>query len=400
MNGTDFVMYSGGPYLKTPNWKYIWQSSQNPTNLTLKALAQKETALYNRLTTMTQNDPWVQEIYLHWIARLTSMGVKSILFSQLVGTFTWNTDIVPIQPNLNSPTQIFNVLSDYALNGRTTTLPISGLVPPNPFTCTPSCEWGDCINNQCSCYAGYSGPSCSVYSQPTQQNKIGVNLQGVTYWTTQHPFIDMHREGSAWIYFIINKGWSSGSAYQDQVPLDSNGYPTYLPPGITVGTLIARDVKTHYDNGTYIVLYDGDGILTFGMIDVLAVRYGIGRIEVDVAPTTDFNNGLLVNIVRTNPNNYVRNIKVIRPGFEGIWQAINFSPLMLEKLQPYGTFRFMDWTNTNGQTDQDWAKRTLRSWRTYTGNGVAWEETIRLCNTLGKNAWINIPHQATDDYIT
>jgi hypothetical protein len=25
---------------------------------------------------------------------------------------------------------------------------------------------------------------------------------------------------------------------------------------------------------------------------------------------------------------------------------------------------------------------------------------IRLCNTLGKNAWISIPHLATDDYIT
>jgi hypothetical protein len=113
------------------------------------------------------------------------------------------------------------------------------------------------------------------------------------------------------------------------VPLDSNGYPTYLPPGITVGTLMARDVNTHYDNGTYVVLYDGDGVLIFGMSDVLAVRYGIGRIEVDVSPSTDFNNGLLMTIARTNPNNYVRNIRVIRPGFESIWQAISFSPLML-----------------------------------------------------------------------
>lgn len=60
----------------------------------------------------------------------------------------------------------------------------------------------------------------------------------------------------------------------------------------------------------------------------------------------------------------------------------------------------MDWTNTNGQTDTTWSSRTLTSYRTYTTNGVAWEECIRLANTLGKNVWINIPHLATDDYVT
>jgi hypothetical protein len=185
-----------------------------------------------------------------------------------------------------------------------------------------------------------------------------MNLQGMSYWTTQTPFIDLHREGSAWVYFKVGGGWSSGSAYQSQVPLDSNGYPTYLPPGISVGTLMARDVQTHYDSGTYIILYEGDGILTFGLYDVKTVRYGIGRIEIDVEPSTNMNNGILVIIARTNPNNYIKNIRVIRPGYEGIWQAIKFHPLFLEKIQPFGTLRFMDWTNTNGQTDAEWINRT------------------------------------------
>ncbi len=59
----------------------------------------------------------------------------------------------------------------------------------------------------------------------------------------------------------------------------------------------------------------------------------------------------------------------------------------------------MDWTNTNGQTDVEWVNRTKTSYRTYTSNGVAWEEVIRLANTLAKNVWINIPHLASDDYI-
>jgi hypothetical protein len=51
------------------------------------------------------------------------------------------------------------------------------------------------------------------------------------------------------------------------------------------------------------------------MFDVLKVKYEVGRVEVVVQPSTNFNNGLLVNIERTNPNNPVKNIRVIRPGF-------------------------------------------------------------------------------------
>ena len=91
---------------------------------------------------------------------------------------------------------------------------------------------------------------------------------------------------------------------------------------------------------------------------------------------------------------------MIRPGFENTWWTQVYSPLMLEKLAPYGTLRFMEWTYTNGQTDANWADKVLPTDRTYTKNGVAWEEVIHLSNLLGKNAWINIPYLATPDYIT
>lgn len=113
------------------------------------------------------------------------MGVKSIVFCEFVGgAFTLNTDIVPLVPFLNMTTPAYRAISDYVNTNRVSTLPLSGTVPPNPFTCNPSCVWGDCINNLCSCYAGYSGADCSVYTQPQGQKKIGINLQGISYWTT------------------------------------------------------------------------------------------------------------------------------------------------------------------------------------------------------------------------
>lgn len=301
------------------------------------------------------------------------MGVKTIVLGELMsGAFTYDTDVRGIVPYLNTTTPLFRALTDLKLTGRKTILPTSGTVPANPSTCNPQCVWGDCILNTCACFAGYSGSDCSVYTAPNQQNKIGVNLQGLSYWTTQTPFVDLHREGSDWVFFVVNQGWSSGDAFKSQVTFDPNGYPTYLPPGITVGTLMARDILTHYDAGKYTILYDGDGVLTFGMYDVVRVRYGIGKCIVDVLPSTNGNNGLLVTIERTNPDNHIRNIRVIRPGFENTWWTQVYSPLLLEKLAPYGTLRFMEWTNTNGQTDKVWFDRVKVTHRTYTKNGVAW----------------------------
>lgn len=140
----------------------------------------------------------------------------------------------------------------------------------------------------------------------------------------------MHKEGSDWVYFLVEGGWSSGDAYKSQVKFDSDGYPTYLPPGIAVGTLIARDIQTHYDPGNYTILYDGDGVLSFGMYDLKrVVSYGIGKCILEIVPSTNFNNGIFIRIDRTNPNNYIRNLRVIRPGFEDTWWTQTFSPLLL-----------------------------------------------------------------------
>jgi hypothetical protein len=40
---------------------------------------------------------------------------------------------------------------------------------------------------------------------------------------------------------------------------------------------MARDIVTHYDPGNYTVLYDGDGVLSFGLFDIKSVIYGVGK---------------------------------------------------------------------------------------------------------------------------
>lgn len=116
-------------------------------------------------------------------------------------------------------------------------------------------------------------------------------------------------------------------------------------------TIIARDQNGHYDNGTYILLYEGDGVMRFGMDDIQSVKRGVGRIEITVVPSTKFNNGLLITIAKTNPTDHLRNMRLIRPGFEAIYQRVLFHPLFLSKASPYGTYRFMEWGAINRQTN-------------------------------------------------
>jgi hypothetical protein len=190
-NGTELITVSGGPYIKTKRYDYIWK---NKSNSSYQEQAARELALANRLNSITLNDEWVGEFNLLWLARLKSMGVKSVVIGELwSGAFTYDTDVIGIVPFLNKTTPLFRALSDYKFNNRQTTLTTFGTVPSNPSICSPQCVWGDCILNACACFAGYSGEDCSIYTAPAQQNKIGVNLQGLSYWTTQTPFVDLHR---------------------------------------------------------------------------------------------------------------------------------------------------------------------------------------------------------------
>ncbi len=53
-----------------------------------------------------------------------------------------------------------------------------------------------------------------------------------------------------------------------------------------------RDIQARFPNGAYVCLYDGDGILDFGM-DTKVTRRDAGRIELWTNWTTGLNNGML-----------------------------------------------------------------------------------------------------------
>ncbi|HEX5062624.1 MAG TPA: hypothetical protein VFV99_24800, partial [Kofleriaceae bacterium] len=169
----------------------------------------------------------------------------------------------------------------------------------------------------------------------------------------------------------------------------------------------------------YVVLYDGAGTLTYsggGSLD--AASSTPGR-DVVVA---DGHSPVIVNITATTAGNYVRNIRFLMPGgvcstdafrycddaspcdtgscstFETNYATQIFHPTFLSRVRGYRTLRFMDWMATNNSSvSAQGPKVTDARWR---GHGVPVEILLELANRIGADAWLNVPHLATDAYVT
>lgn len=96
----------------------------------------------------------------------------------------------------------------------------------------------------------------------------------------------------------------------------------------------------------------------------------------------------------------IKDLRILQPGY-ALDGNDTFSRPLLALLGRADVLRFMDWGRTNGNLIADWSARTLPSSFSYApqGSEVPWEVIFDLANELGKDAWINVPVHATDDYV-
>lgn len=221
----------------------------------------------------------------------------------------------------------------------------------------------------------------------------GINLSGLSSWTTSWPFVDSFKVRRPWI-----SGPNDGSGWDDGRPIsmDADGWVTSLLPDQRAHTLIHDNANGHYPAGRYVLLYEGQGQLRIRG-DAQVVSETPGRIELDVVPT---NTGMFLEINGTDPQDYIRNIRLIMPGFEATYQTQQFHPAFLDSLRSFDVIRFMDWQNTNGTWNHDW---TMRPGPNGSGNalglGVPIEVMVDLCNELDADPWFCMSHRFDDNYV-
>lgn len=203
---------------------------------------------------------------------------------------------------------------------------------------------------------------------------VGSNLEGVVYWTTEQPFVDVLKAAGV--------TESAGSV----------SYRTLaeLPAAMTSAA------------GAYILRYRGKG--SFRVNGGAAVTAsGPGQTRINYQP-----NGGGAVVIDVTPSDAADPLTLESMVHEANLDAHAageiFSPRYIDRIKDLRVLRFMDWQRTNGSMEVNWAGRftpASRSWEGWPGEdpGVPVEVMVALANKIGADPWFCMPHRATDDYV-
>jgi len=263
-----------------------------------------------------------------------------------------------------------------------------------------------------------------IFSRPTTAapNKltpIGINTNEAMDIGTSIPFVDLFKlslpfeEARPW----ITKG---------RITYDANGWPKSLNNGIA-GTRFASHIPAEaLPRGNYTVLYDGHGVIQYGVGARLLHRTR-GKDIISLTPDKKGEISATLSIVRTDPNDYIRNIKILMPGgvcirdlfrhvnsanecgnrrylsFATHYEQLTFNPDYLNFMKDFKVLRFMNMSGITRNDMRFWHQRATPQQTTWAGKegvrGVPVEIMVELANILKSDAWFTIPHEADNYFI-
>lgn len=250
-------------------------------------------------------------------------------------------------------------------------------------------------------------------SSASAEDKIGINVSPPQKFGSSIPFIDLFKISTGWVTSCefdwrhnrpIDPGCTRKNSFntkeKDKVNLDANGWVRSLPaknaPEIFTSVSSLWTLPDTFPTGDYVVLYEGQGEMAVrGDISITQERPG--RIEFRLnSPKRN----LRLHITKTNPRNYIRNIRVIPKAYEASYRSRTFNPQYINKIAPFNVLRFMPWMQTVYQQEVNWNTRSRPTTAHYTSiKGVPIEVMVDLANQTHSSPWFNIPHKASDAYI-
>ena len=257
--------------------------------------------------------------------------------------------------------------------------------------------------------------SHSVSAAPTAAPlPLGGNLNQQTDRIQDHPFVDLVKVTRGFFNLAGRTDPATGVAARATV--DANGWPTedfafsaedqsefgvQITPGTyhlsftgPAGVVVAAlPTAPGPRSGPAIASNSGTVTLSLGSDDPASGTYSYA-VSVPAGIYT-------LALSFTHTAGAVKNIHLIQPGYDPASYPLYTTTYLnlLQKLSP-DLLRFMDFTQTNNSTISNWSDRTLPGQPTAASTGVSWEDVISLANDLNKGLWINVPAQASDDYVT
>ncbi len=288
-------------------------------------------------------------------------------------------------------------------------------------------------------------PTPQIYRNEENLNSaLGVNVSGATYYSTTWQYINFFKRasgGSGYLWRTVcweecgDQLWHNTEEYT-QLQLDEQGWPTSLPEnnpdGIlfdAVQTNILLDTDVH-PIGRYIVKYDGSGDIRYNgtpdNFSVVEEESTPGRDVLDISGSS----ALLVTIAATDPDNYIRNIRIYPPGgvcdnnpfdhhesattcsglflsYEEASEALGliFHPQYLDELKVFRSIRSL---SLQGSVERDvptmqiqWDDRVPFDYASWGADsrGAPIEVFIELANVLNAEPWLMATCRADDNFI-
>lgn len=244
-----------------------------------------------------------------------------------------------------------------------------------------------------------------------QTNTMGMNLSNVADYAGDRLFADAMKQGREW----SNVGTTDGAA-----SLDSNGWPTE-----DASVVVWHGTQNMH--GTYKLVFNGQADVSLSWADASIANKTYNATSntttADLIYRSTGGNGLLLsfrNTRRTSSgalNGGLTNIKLMRPLTPGSTTnyatTVTFTTPIKNLAAKFSVVRMMDATGSNGGTNLNgvWAYRRPTTYASQAARyvasgaaqptpGMAWEYAIQFWNETDKDAYVNIPFPADDNYVS
>jgi len=229
---------------------------------------------------------------------------------------------------------------------------------------------------------------------------MGINLSHIHYWSSMWMFKDVMKQSAPW--WVQDENMTTWSL-DETIPLRQDGYPLQVPhDGKIVHTVVLMHMLEDgplYPEGQYTFRFKGQGriLISMGEKDTILSESDKDHI-INVIPSHE---GIHITILESSADNPIHDIQFMMPGFKTSTEEV-FHPKFLELLSAFDTLRFMKSSYVEETNQFLWSERTQVNSQTQSNmatGGLSFEYIADLSNILHKDAWINVPHDSSDDYV-
>lgn len=243
--------------------------------------------------------------------------------------------------------------------------------------------------------------SAASLSRPSAGPGLGMGLNGISDWSTQHPFLDRMRTARPWIGHSPEQwgAWDT-EALRAGGHLSPEGWPLSLPAGADrLESLVLTDQPEEAAAlaGTYILSWEGRAEVSLAGLARDIRPAGPRAFRFRYAPGPG---AVAVVVRRIDPADPPRDFVLLREEHRDLHAAGEvFDPDFLARIEGFRALRFMDWMDTNNSAQTTWEDRPRLSDATWAARGVPAEVMVDLANRVGADPWFTLPHAADDAYV-